>query len=55
MNLLFSFVWAVVGAIATRLYGEMCDEDGVKGFNPLTIYIGMCYMWAGIELMKFAG
>lgn len=55
MNLVFGLVWAVVGAIATRLYGEMCEDDGAKGFNPLTIYIGMCYMWAGVELMKFTG
>lgn len=55
MDLVFGLVWAVVGAIATRLYGEMCEDDGAKRFNPLTIYIGICYMLAGIELMKFVG
>ena len=52
IHLLFSFVWAVAGSIATKYYAREYEE---KTFNPLPIYIAFSFMVAGIEIAKFAG
>lgn len=52
IHLLFSFVWAVAGSIATKYYAREYEEEK---FNPLPIYIAFSFMVAGIEIAKFAG
>ena len=52
IHLLFSFVWAVAGSVATKYYAKNYEE---KVFNPLPIYIAFSFMVAGIEIANFAG
>lgn len=52
-KLIIAMVWAISGAIATRYYGKLVKDEGDDVFNPLTVYIGWCYMMAGTELAKF--
>ena len=52
IHLLFSFVWAMAGSVATKYYAKNYEE---KVFNPLQIYIAFSFMGAGIEIAKFAG
>ncbi len=52
IHLIFSFVWAAVGSVATKYYAKNYEEHV---FNPLPTYIAFSFMVAGIELAKFTG
>lgn len=50
INLIFAFVWALTGAIATKYYAKNYEE---YTFNPLPAYIAFCFIIAGVQLAKF--
>lgn len=53
MKLAISFIWAIVGAIATRYYGDLREDEEDMKLNPLTIYAGFSYIMAGYNLCLF--
>ena len=52
IHLIFAFVLSIIGSVAMGYYARNYDE---KAFNPLSIYIGLLFMVAGVEISKFVG
>lgn len=53
MRLIIGLLWAVVGAIATRYYGDLRKDKEDMKLNPLAIYVAFSYMMAGYNLCQF--